>query len=58
MANKITLQFDAKGHPAVQAAVRNLNKEVRKLGLANQYLLSKTVPLTVEQKKNLETTGG
>ena len=51
MANKITLQFDAKGHPAVQAAVRNLNKEVRKLGIANQYLLSKTVPLTAAQKQ-------
>ena len=51
MANKISIEFAAKGHPGVIKAVKALNKEVTKLATVNRLLNDTTQPLTQSQKE-------
>ena len=51
MANKISIEFAAKGHPGVIKAVKALNKEVTKLAAVNKLLNNTTEPLTKSQKE-------
>ena len=51
MANRITINFAAKGHAGVTAAVKALNQQVNKLAVANALLTGTTAKATKEQKK-------
>lgn len=50
MANKITINFAARGHKGVTAAVKALNQQVNKLSVANAILTGSTDKLDKEQK--------
>ena len=50
MANKISIEFVAKGNKGVTAAVAALNKQVQQLAAANAMLTKGTGNLTVAQK--------
>lgn len=67
MANKISIQFVAKGHTGVTQAVKALNKQVEKLAAANMFLQKNTDKLSMSQEqlvgkllntqRNLRNTG-
>ena len=52
MANKINIEFAAKGHPGVIQAVKSLNKQVSLLAQNNRILMGASGPLTAAQKKS------
>ncbi len=50
MANKISIQFAARGHTGVTAAVKALNQQINKLAVANSLLSGTTNKLSAEQQ--------